>query len=38
MFEDQFQELIAEEAPEARGPTYPTLGEAIAAHDEEFEN
>jgi len=34
----QFHQLLAEEAPEERSQTYATLGEAIAAHDREFEN
>jgi hypothetical protein len=38
MLDTQFHQLLAEEAPEVRGETYATLGEAIAAHDREFEN
>ena len=34
--EDQFWELFCETAPEERGPSYPSLEEAIAAFDAEF--
>ena len=35
--ERQFIELFIEEAPETRNGVYPTLEEAIAAHEKEFE-
>ncbi len=33
----QFLELVVEQAPNVRTQTYPSLEQAIAAHDEEFE-
>ena len=36
--EKQFIELLFDEAPEIRTETYPTLEEAIKAHDNEFDN
>lgn len=34
--DQQFAELLIEEAPENRSGVYPSLLEAIAAHDREF--
>jgi hypothetical protein len=36
--DNQFLELLSEEAPEVRTETYATLEEAIRMHDQEFEN
>ncbi len=35
--EKQFLELLLEEAPEVRGGLFPTIEEAIAAHERDFE-
>lgn len=35
--ESQFLELLLEEAPDQRSEVYPTLEEAIQAHDREFQ-
>ena len=36
-FNDQFIELLLEEAPEIRSTLYDTIEEAVAAHDKDFE-
>jgi hypothetical protein len=36
--DEQFLTLLTEVAPEDRSQLHPTIAEAIAAHDREFEN
>lgn len=36
LLDRQFVELLSETAPDERAASYPTLEEAIAAHDREF--